>query len=104
MITLDDIMKGDDNDESDYVDIDNERKTEEDEDQYLKDFVEGIRKKEQLDQIEKEKNQVNFEEDDDQFIIGLQEAEGGGQASVGQGYLDKEKRKADKKNLKFLVD
>ena len=76
-------MKGDDNDESDYVDIDNERKTEEDEDQYLKDFVEGIRKKEQLDQIEKEKNQVNFEEDDDQFIIGLQEGEGGGQASVG---------------------
>ena len=56
VITLDDIMKGDDNDESDYVDIDNERKTEEDEDQYLKDFVEGIRKKEQLDQIEKEKN------------------------------------------------
>ena len=56
MITLDDIMKGDDNDESDYVDIDNERKTEEDEDQYLKEFVEGIRKNEQLDQIEKEKN------------------------------------------------
>ena len=71
VITLDDIMKGGEEDESDYVDIDTERKTEEDDDQYLKQFVEGIRKKEQLDQIEREKNQVNFEEDDDQFIIGL---------------------------------
>ena len=71
VITLDDIMKGGEEDEFDYVDIDTERKTEEDDDQYLKQFVEGIRKKEQLDQIEREKNQVNFEEDDDQFIIGL---------------------------------
>ena len=71
VITLDDIMKGGEEDESDYVDIDTERKTEEDDDQYLKQFVEGIRKKEQLDQIEREKNQVNFEEDDDQFIIGF---------------------------------
>ena len=83
MITLDDIMKGNAEDESDYVDIDTEQKTEVDDDQYLRDFVEGIRKKEQLDQIEREKNQVNFEEDDDQFIIGLQDAEGGGQAVSG---------------------
>ena len=76
-------MKGNAEDESDYVDIDTEQKTEVDDDQYLRDFVEGIRKKEQLDQIEREKNQVNFEEDDDQFIIGLQDAEGGGQAVSG---------------------
>ena len=36
VITLDDIMKGGEEDESDYVDIDTERKTEEDDDQYLK--------------------------------------------------------------------
>ena len=65
VITLDDIMKGNAEEESDYVDIDTEQKTEVDDDQYLRDFVEGIRKKEQLDQIEREKNQVNFEEDDD---------------------------------------
>ena len=58
-------MKGNAEEESDYVDIDTEQKTEVDDDQYLRDFVEGIRKKEQLDQIEREKNQVNFEEDDD---------------------------------------
>lgn len=58
-------MKGNAEEESDYVDIDTEQKTEIDDDQYLRDFVEGIRKKEQLDQIEREKNQVNFEEDDD---------------------------------------
>ena len=49
MITLDDIMKGNAEEESDYVDIDTEQKTEVDDDQYLRDFVEGIRKKEQLD-------------------------------------------------------
>ena len=36
VITLDDIMKGGEEDESDYVHIDTERKTEEDDDQYLK--------------------------------------------------------------------
>ena len=42
-------MKGNAEEESDYVDIDTEQKTEVDDDQYLRDFVEGIRKKEQLD-------------------------------------------------------
>ena len=105
VITLDDILKGEDDEENesdDFVDIGVEEKLEQDEEQYRRDFVEGIRKKEQLDQIEKEKNQVNFDEDDDGFIIGLQDAENGGQGASGQGYLDKEKRKADKKNLKFL--
>ena len=74
VITLDDILKGEDDEENesdDFVDIGVEEKLEQDEEQYRRDFVEGIRKKEQLDQIEKEKNQVNFDEDDDGFIIGL---------------------------------
>ena len=60
-----------------------------------------MRKKEQLDQIEKEKG-INFDEDDDDFIRGLQDGEKGGKQESAQNYLEKEKRKADKKNLKFL--
>ena len=102
VVTFDDIMKGQDEQDDgqeDFVDID--KKTDEDEEQYYKKFVKEFRKKEQLDQIEKEKG-LNFDEDDDEFIRGLQDAESGGGAASAQSYLEKEKRKSDKKNLKFL--
>lgn len=105
IITFEDIMKGQDEqggEQDDFVDIDTEKKTDEDEEQYHTVFVEEIRKKEQLDQIKKDEKQVNFDEEDDKFIIGLQDAENAGTSSSAQSYLDKEKRKADKKNLKFL--
>lgn len=47
-------------------------KEQDDEDNnYYKIFVNEMRRKNQLEQIEKETNQVNFDEDDDKFIIGL---------------------------------
>lgn len=75
---------------------------EEDESNYHEVFVNEIRRKEQLEQIEKETNQVNFDEDDDKFIIGLQDAEKNASLASGGSFLDKEKRRADKKSLKFI--
>ena len=60
-----------------------------------------MRNKEQLDQIEKEKG-LNFYEDDDEFIRGLQDGDHSAKHESAQSYLEKEKRKSDKKNLKFL--
>lgn len=56
---------------------------------------------EQLNQISKEKNFVNFDEDDDKFFIGLE----GGETHTDKekfDFLESEKRKQDKKSLKFL--
>ena len=75
---------------------------EESNNRYYEIFVNEIRRKEQLEQIEKDTNQVNFDEDDDKFIIGLQDAEKNANLASGGSYLDKEKRRADKKSLKFI--
>ena len=45
---------------------------------------------------------MNFDEDDDKFIIGLQDAEKNANQASGGSFLDKEKRRADKKSLKFI--
>lgn len=77
----------------------------EDEDEernYYQVFVDEIRRKDQLEQITKETNQVNFDEDDDKFIIGLQDGEKSAVTALGGTFLDKEKRRADKKSLKFI--
>ena len=74
----------------------------EDDEDYHAVFVNAIRRKEQLEQIEKDTNQINFDEDDDKFIIGLQDAEKNANIATGGSFLDKEKRRADKKSLKFI--
>ena len=61
-----------------------------------------MRRKNQLEQIEKETNQVNFDEDDDKFIIGLQDAEKNANIASGGSFLDKMMRRADRKSLKFI--
>ena len=68
-------MAGDagDDDESDRdgIPLQNDAVQDEEEQSYHERFVNEIRKKDQLEQIESEKNQVNFDEDDDKFIISL---------------------------------
>ena len=64
-ITLDEIM--DDEDEN----LSTAKFDQDDDESYHANFVNEIRKKEQLEQIAKDSNQVNFDEDDDKFIIGL---------------------------------
>ena len=63
IITLDDILAGQD-DQTTHIQDDDEQ-------DYHEKFVNEIRRKDQLEQIETEKNQVNFDEDDDKFIIDI---------------------------------
>lgn len=64
-----------------------------------------MRMTEQLQQISKDKNFVNFDEDDDKFFISLDNGGNDNQtdnATAKSDFTDNEKRKVDKKSLKFL--
>jgi len=97
-ITLDEIM----DDLGSAANPSESKDGDEEDPDYYAIFVNEIRRKEQLEQIEKESNQVNFDEDDDKFILSLQDAEKSASVLAGGSYLDKEKRRADKKSLKFI--
>ena len=47
------------------------RDQEDEENNYHEEFVNEIKRKAQLEQIKEGTNEVNFDEDDDKFIIGL---------------------------------
>lgn len=96
-ITLDDIIGYD----APTTDIDQETE----QNQYHEEFIRKMRMTEQLEQIAKDNNFVNFDEDDDKFFIGLDsENNAKGEQDIPKklDFLENEKKKTDKKNLKFM--
>lgn len=93
VITLEDIMG-----------IDAPTAEPEDDPAYHQEFIRQMRMTEQLKQISKDKNYVNFDEDDDKFFSGLKTTNDN-QPEVSTAKFDlldpNEKRKVDKKCLKF---
>ena len=68
IITFEEIMNEVGNESAD----DNIARDQEDEENnYHEEFVNEIKRKAQLEQIKEGTNEVNFDEDDDKFIIGL---------------------------------
>lgn len=88
VITLDDILGDKDTPTADDQDVG-------DQDDYHQEFIRQMRMKDQLQQISKDKNFVNFDEDDEKFFFGLD----GGEPETLE---ERERRRAEKKNLKML--
>ena len=96
-ITLDDIIGYD----APTTDMDQDME----QNQYHEEFIRKMRMTEQLEQIAKDNNFVNFDEDDDKFFIGLDSekyAKGSQDIPQKLDFLENEKKKTDKKNLKFM--
>ena len=77
----------------------------EDDPAYHLEFIRQMRMTEQLQQISKDKNYVNFDEDDDKFFSGLNTTQDNQPDTSTQKFdlLDpNEKRKVDKKSLKNI--
>lgn len=57
-----------------------------------------MKRKELLDKFQKEANQIIYDDEDDKYLMDVHRNE-----KEAESYLDKEKKKAEQKNLK-LVD
>jgi len=68
------------------------------EEEFHKRFVAEIKRKEFLDKLQQQNNQIIFNDEDDKFIMDYEKDE-----EEAESFLEREKRKAEKKELK-LVD
>lgn len=91
VITMDDLLGGEDEPNQETNDID-----EESQELYRQQFMSAL-KRQEIMQKGKEKVILGLEDDDDKFIIGLQ---GAAADPDDEGYVDAQKRREQKKDLK----
>lgn len=67
------------------------------EDEFHQLFLRELKKKELIEKLKKESNQVLFNDDDDKYIIDFEKVE-----EEAESFLEREKRRAEKKDLKLV--
>jgi len=88
VVTFEDLME---------VDEDRQATSDVNEEEFHQQFMRELKKREMMEKLKQENNQVLFNDEDDKFIMDFEKVE-----EEADSFLEKEKRKAEKRDLKFV--